>query len=93
MHVELTPELERLIEQRVEAGDYRSASEVVREGLALLFAWELPSEEERVRVRAMIQEGVDELDRGEGIPGEQVEAEMDALLESLRRGTAYSGRS
>lgn len=36
MNVSLTPELERLIRQRVESGLYTSASEVVREALRLL---------------------------------------------------------
>ena len=36
MNVSLTPKLEQLVEQLVEQGRYRSASEVVREGLRLL---------------------------------------------------------
>ncbi|PXA03882.1 type II toxin-antitoxin system ParD family antitoxin [Coraliomargarita sinensis] len=36
MNVSLTPKLEKLVEQLVAQGRYRSASEVVREGLRLL---------------------------------------------------------
>jgi antitoxin ParD1/3/4 len=36
MNVSLTPKLEKLVSQLVEQGRYRSASEVVREGLRLL---------------------------------------------------------
>ena len=36
VNVSLTPELERLISEKVETGMYQTASEVVREGLRLL---------------------------------------------------------
>jgi len=36
MNVSLTPELEKLVNEEVESGRYKSASEVVREGLRLL---------------------------------------------------------
>ena len=36
MNVSLTPELERFVSAKVEAGRYSSASEVVREALRLL---------------------------------------------------------
>jgi len=36
MNVSLTPELDKFVEERVKAGRYRSASEVIREGLRLL---------------------------------------------------------
>ena len=36
MNVSLTPELEKLIDDKVKSGLYQTASEVVREGLRLL---------------------------------------------------------
>ena len=36
MNVSLTPQLEKLIEQKVREGNYQTASEVVREALRLL---------------------------------------------------------
>ena len=36
MNVSLTPELEKLVNEKVKSGKYTSASEVVREGLRLL---------------------------------------------------------
>jgi len=35
MHVSLTPELDRYVEEKVKTGRYRSASEVIREALRL----------------------------------------------------------
>jgi antitoxin ParD1/3/4 len=36
MVISLTPELERLINERIESGEYKTAAEVVGEGLRLL---------------------------------------------------------
>ena len=40
MNVSLTPELERFVQEKLSSGLYRSASEVVREGLRLLYEQE-----------------------------------------------------
>jgi antitoxin ParD1/3/4 len=85
MNVSLTPELERLIGQKVESGLYTTASEVVREGLRLLFEAEEARGRRLERLRADIQLGLDELDRGEGIPGEQVFAELDARIARMSK--------
>jgi antitoxin ParD1/3/4 len=85
MNVSLTPELERRIVEKVESGLYTSASEVVRESLRLLFAAEELKEQRRERLRADIRLGLEQLDRGQGIPGEQVPADVTDRLESRRR--------
>ena len=36
LNINLTPQLEKLVRQKVESGRYNSASEVVREGLRLM---------------------------------------------------------
>jgi antitoxin ParD1/3/4 len=72
MNVSLTPELEKLVTEEVKSGRYKSASEVVREGLRLIRLREAKLE----ALRHHLQEGVDELDRGEGIPAAKVFAEM-----------------
>lgn len=82
MNVSLTPELERRIAEKVESGLYTSVSEVVRESLRLLFETEEVRERRLDRLRAEIRVGLDELDRGEGIPGERVRAEVGERLGS-----------
>ena len=70
MNVSLTPELEELVAEKVRGGRYNSASEVVREALRLL------EEQDQLRAirleetRKKIAQGLDSLDRGEGIDGE-----------------------
>ena len=80
MNVSLTPELERRIAEKVESGLYTTASEVVREGLRLLFEADTLRADRLERLRADIQLGLDQLDQGQGIPGGVVFEELDALL-------------
>jgi antitoxin ParD1/3/4 len=76
MNVSLTPRLEEYVKEKVKSGLYNSSSEVVREALRLM--------EERDRVREMrledlrkeIQRGIDQADRGELTPANEVFAEL-----------------
>lgn len=61
MNVSLTPELERLVNDKVGSGLYQTASEVVREALRLL-----KERDDQVRLRADIQAGLDQVAQGEG---------------------------
>ena len=62
MNVSLTPELERLVNEKVESGLYQTASEVVREALRLL----KDRDQAREQLRTDVQAGFDQLVRGEG---------------------------
>ena len=85
MNVSLTPELEKLVEKKVLSGRYQSASEVIREGLRLLDDQDQLRELHLSEVRKKIQAGLDELDRGEGIPGERVYAQMKEKSDAIRK--------
>lgn len=82
MNVSLTPELERYINEKVEGGSYRSASEVVRESVRLMQRVEEDRAARLAALRRDIDEGIAQLDRGEWVDGEEVFAEV---LESLQR--------
>lgn len=85
MDVALNADLEKLIIERLKSGEYNSASEVIREGLRLLEAEE---ELRIVKSRALkrdIAAGLEQLDRGEGVPAESVFAEIKQRNKSLRR--------
>ena len=62
MNVSLTPELEQLVNEKVQSGLYQTASEVVREALRLL----KERDHAREQLRADVQAGLDALARGEG---------------------------
>jgi antitoxin ParD1/3/4 len=61
VNVSLTPELERLINDKVETGSYQTASEVVREALRLL----KHRDEGLVQLRSDIQAGLNQAGRGD----------------------------
>ncbi len=86
MNVSLTPELEKLVTSKVESGLYQSASEVIREGLRLLDDHDRLRELHLSEVRKKIQTGLDQLDRGEGIPGDQAHAQMKQRSAAFRKG-------
>ncbi len=76
MNVSLTRELEEYISRKVKMGLYKSASEVVREALRLLRQRDRTQQGELAELHREIQTGLDQLDRGEGLPGEQVLAKI-----------------
>ncbi|HEX2077399.1 MAG TPA: type II toxin-antitoxin system ParD family antitoxin [Longimicrobium sp.] len=83
MNVSLTPELERLVEEKVESGKYKSASEVVRHALRLLSREDAEHEARLEALRRDVDVGIAEIERGEAIPGplavEQAKAEFRRL--------------
>lgn len=64
-----------------QSGRYQSASE----GLRLIEDQDRRRAAQVEEVRRKIQVGLDELDRGEGIPGDQVMAELKQKSATLRR--------
>jgi antitoxin ParD1/3/4 len=68
MYVPLPSDLEELIQRKVEAGEYESASDVVVEALYLLAARDRFLEGEREELRREIQIGIEQCDRGEVAP-------------------------
>jgi antitoxin ParD1/3/4 len=63
MHVNLSAEMEGFIKSKVAGGFYGSATEVIRDAIRRMQA-----EESRVQAwHAAIKQGVDQLDRGEGV--------------------------
>jgi antitoxin ParD1/3/4 len=86
MNVSLTPELEKLVEQKVKSGRYITASEVIREGLRLLEERDLLRQAQRDEIRRAIKAGNDQLARGEGIPGEEVFERIRKKSRTRRQG-------
>ena len=85
MNVSLTPELEQFVANKVKSGRYTSASEVVREALRLLEEREQLRHLQKHELQKKIADGLDQLARGEGIPGEAVFAELDAELDAFEQ--------
>jgi antitoxin ParD1/3/4 len=79
LNVSLTPELDRFVQQRVATGRYQTASEVVRDGLRLLENQERDREVALAALKAKLQEGSAQADRGELVDPDQTLKKIDAL--------------
>ena len=80
MSLNIPPEFERAVLKRVESDAYASTDDVLNACLQALIALEEDLADDHEWLKAAIQEGIDELDRGEGIPGEQAFAMARAEL-------------
>lgn len=76
----LTPELEKLIQEKVSSGLYNNQSEVVREALRLLVEQDRLREAHLVNLRAALATGLEQADRRELLDGPAVIDEMRAFL-------------
>jgi antitoxin ParD1/3/4 len=80
MNVHLTPELERLVQNKVQSGRYNSASEVVREALRLMEQKDEFRSIQLQELRSRVDKGLAQAECGEGADGETF---MQALIEDL----------
>ncbi len=76
MNVSLTPELEKIVAERVTSGRYASASEVIREALRLL-----EERDQLNQLREEVRRGLEQLDQGRHQPFDE-----QALNRVKRRG-------
>jgi antitoxin ParD1/3/4 len=76
MTIELKPEIEALIQERLESGVYASPQQVIERALDFLAIEEDWLAANRGEIGARIQEGWDEAERGELFDGDDVRADM-----------------
>lgn len=81
MNVSLTPELEKLVNEKVKSGLYNSASEVVREALRLLQEQDTLKEIRRKELRREIMLGVEQMRNGDYV--EVKASELNDFAEKL----------
>jgi antitoxin ParD1/3/4 len=84
MNVSLTPELEQIINFKVQSGLYNSASEVVREGIRLLQQRDEIHQNKLEALRRDIEEGVKASEEGRVRDGREVMAEMKTRLLAMK---------
>lgn len=80
MNVNLTPELEALVQRKVASGLYNNQSEVVREALRLLAEQDRLREAHLKELHSAVAEGVAQANRGELTDGKQVIADVRRSL-------------
>jgi antitoxin ParD1/3/4 len=72
MNVSLTPRLVKYVGRKVATGKYASASEVIRDALRLMDERDRQWKERLKTLDREIEVGMAQLERGEGIPSEDV---------------------
>ncbi len=80
MTIELKPEQEHRIAEAMRSGAYRNPDDVIDRALEVLHERDAWLTANRGAIDAKIRRGIDELNRGDGIP----EDELDAHLERLK---------
>jgi antitoxin ParD1/3/4 len=85
VNVSLTPELGAFLQSRVKSGRYQTTSEVVREALRLLQHQEKEREEGLKQLKAKLQRGAAQAQRGELLDDREIFEELRQLIEERRR--------
>ena len=85
MNISLTEELEDLVRRRVESGHYGSATEVIYAGLRLLEREEKNRETRIAAMRAKVEEGIAQAERGELLDGEEAVARVKRRAAAKKR--------
>ena len=64
MEITLTPELEKLVNEELQSGNYYSPTDVLREGLLLLKERKLSKQSRIENLRREVQKGIDAIRQG-----------------------------
>jgi antitoxin ParD1/3/4 len=79
------PEIEALIQQRLRSGAFTSVEDVLFDALEAQSEREAWLAENKDAIRAKIDRGLAQLDRGEGISGDQLREHLEADKAAWRR--------
>ena len=85
MNVSLTKELEEFVRRKVESGHYRSATEVIHAGFRLLEREDELGDTRLAAIRARVEEGIAQAERGELGDGEEAVARVKKRAAAKRR--------
>ena len=88
MNVSLTPELERFVADKVEAGRYNSASEVVREALRLLEEYDQNGAMRLAEFNQELGRRLGSLDRGRSVKPVDARDRLKRKSEERRKSGA-----
>ena len=77
MNVNLSTELEHLVQLKLNSGRYTSANEVVRDALHLMAERDELLENRKQELQSGIAKGLNSLQRGEGIDGDEFFAQLE----------------
>jgi Arc/MetJ-type ribon-helix-helix transcriptional regulator len=79
MTIKLKPQQEHRIVEALRSGIYQSEEEVINRALEVLHEQDEWLIENRQAIHAKIRKGIKELERGEGIPEDKIDAYLERL--------------
>jgi Arc/MetJ-type ribon-helix-helix transcriptional regulator len=79
MTIKLKPQQEHRIVEALRSGIYQSEEEVINRALEVLHEQDEWLIENRQAIHAKIRKGLKELERGEGIPEDKIDAYLERL--------------
>jgi Arc/MetJ-type ribon-helix-helix transcriptional regulator len=79
MALQLSPEQEKRVGDALRSGVYRCPDEVIDRALEVLRGQDEWLAADRQSIDAKIRRGIEELERGEGIPEEALDAHLERL--------------
>ncbi|MBI4903818.1 MAG: type II toxin-antitoxin system ParD family antitoxin [Acidobacteria bacterium] len=82
VNISLPPELDAFIQGRVQTGRYQTSSEVVREALRLLERQERERDDALRSLKAKLERGAAQAERGEVLDGEQAFEDLRTMIAS-----------
>ncbi len=85
MNIILTPELETLVREKIESGNYHSASEVVRDALQLLKEQDQLRELRRAEIRREVMKGVEQIRNGEYTTYNSAEELAESIISRAKK--------
>ena len=72
------PEIEALIQERLDSGGFESVEDVLFDALEMQSEREVWLQENKEAINAKIERGLAQLDRGEGVSGNQLRERLEA---------------
>ncbi len=84
MEITLTPELEDLLNEEMQTGDYFSPSDVLRESLLLLREMKKPKQVRLENLRREVQKGIDDIRQGNYKTYDSADEMMEEIISEAR---------
>lgn len=85
MSITLNPEQETIVTNLIASGSFQTADEVLQVALKLLETERRSYQSWLSQTRDLVKEGIESLDRGEGVDGETVVNDLLAKLRQSKR--------
>ncbi|GCL39455.1 MAG: type II toxin-antitoxin system ParD family antitoxin [Sphaerospermopsis kisseleviana] len=84
MNIQIEPELEKIIQAQIATGRYANPEDVISKALKLLLEWDKGYQQWVEETREKVDVAIEQLDRGEGIEGDVVIAQLRDKLRQAR---------